>query len=240
MGRRGRRSFVLAMAVAIAAGFGAATPGGPAPIADGASRYTYDIYAKGDFSSQATKDWCVAGAMQTMTNIMSDGAVHTDRGQRRLYDLAVDLGARGDAAIGPFGWAQALRQLGYGRYGVRVYPTRDAALQAAARAVRRTSRPAGLLVWRGAHSWVMNGFQATADPLIDPTAKFTAYAISDPWYPRVSSIWGASRPPDTFYKPDYFVRHYLRWDRNLTYKPWDGGFLVVEPLSPLSTWWRLV
>ena len=29
----------------------------------------------------------------------------------------------------------------------------------------QTGRPVGLLVWRGAHSWVLHGYEATADPL---------------------------------------------------------------------------
>jgi hypothetical protein len=182
---------------------------------------------------------CVAGALQTMTNIMSADADHSRAGQDRLYDLASDLRGRGDGRIGPMGWARTLRSDGFGRYGVVVYPGREAALHGAAIAVRRTGRPAGLLVWRGAHSWVLHGFRATGDPLLDPGAEITAYAISDPWYPRVSSIWGRSQDPDTFYSPAYLSRHFLPWRRNLKTAGWDGRFLVVQPFPPLGHWWRL-
>ena len=34
----------------------------------------------------------------------------------------------------------------------------------AAKAMRTTGKPVGLLMWRGRHAWVMSGFRATADP----------------------------------------------------------------------------
>jgi hypothetical protein len=223
---------------------GLTLPGGPAPTARAADEsiarpFQVNLYRSDDFSSQATKDMCVAGALQTMTNIMSSGADHSRKGQDRLYDRASDLRGRGDGRIGPMGWARTLRAGGFGRYGVVVYESREAALRGAAIAVRRTGRPAGLLVWRGAHSWVMHGFRATGDPLLDPGATITAYAISDPWFPRVSSIWGRSQEPDTYYSPEYLSRHYLPWRRNLKTPGWDGRFLVVQPFPPLGHWWRM-
>jgi hypothetical protein len=220
----------------------AAEPPAGAPAAQAAATvpFRFDLYRADDFSSQATKDMCVAGAMQTMTNVMTATvADHSRKGQDALYAAASRLRGRGDGNIGPIGWARALQAAGFGRYGLRVYDTREAALQAAAIAVRRTGRPAGLLVWRGAHSWVLHGFQATADPLLAPSARITAYLISDPWYPRVSSIWGRSQPPDTLYAPQYVARHYLPWRRNLKTPGLDGRFLVVQPLPPRGHHLRL-
>jgi hypothetical protein len=220
----------------------AAEPPAVAPAAQPAATvpFRFDLYRADDFSSQATKDMCVAGAMQTMVNIMSAGvADHSRPGQDSLYQAAGRLRGRGDGNIGPIGWARALQVAGFGRYGLRVYDSREAALRAAAIAVRRTGRPAGLLVWRGAHSWVLHGFQSTADPLLSPSARITAYLISDPWYPRVSSIWGRSQRPDTLYSSEYLARHYLPWRRNLRTPGLDGRFLVVQPLPPRGYHLRL-
>ena len=40
------------------------------------------------------------------------------------------------------------------------------ALQVAARAIRETKRPVGLVMWRGRHAWVMSGFESIGDPAI--------------------------------------------------------------------------
>ena len=62
------------------------------------------------------------------------------------------------------------------------------------KAIEKTHAPVLLLAWRGAHTWVMTGFRADADPLVFDDAKINGTYINDPWYPIVSSIWGAVRP----------------------------------------------
>ena len=69
-----------------------------------------------------------------------------------------------------------------------------AALLAAARAIRLTGRPVGLLMWHGRRAWVMSGFRATTDPL-SPDARVTAAYVEDPLYPYGSSTWGPSPRP---------------------------------------------
>ena len=58
-----------------------------------------------------------------------------------------------------------------------------------------TRRPVGMLVWRGAHAWVMSGFEATADPGRTNDFRVTAVRILDPWYPRRLSAWVAPGRP---------------------------------------------
>jgi hypothetical protein len=218
---------------------GAEITGAPG-LSGPAAGWTFDLYDAGDFVSQTTIKRCVAGAMQIMVNVMSAGSDGSTGLQDRLAALAHRLRGAREHGIGPEGWANALTTLGYGRYAVRAYRTRDAALAAAVLAVRRTERPAGLMVWRGAHSWVLHGFEATGDPLLDPNARVTAFRISDPWYPRVSTIWGASDPPDSAYSAADLREDYLPWRRpDGRYPGWDGRFLVVEPIAPTSHSWRL-
>jgi hypothetical protein len=75
--------------------------------------------------------------------------------------------------------------------------TRGEAIATAARALALTRRPVGLLMWRGAHAWVMSGFDATANPATNERFTVSSIRVVDPWYPRPSSIWGIGQRPDT-------------------------------------------
>ena len=61
------------------------------------------------------------------------------------------------------------------------------ALRDAAKAMSSTRAPAILLAWRGAHTWVMTGFRADADPLVFKDAVVSGTYILDPWYPFFGS-----------------------------------------------------
>jgi hypothetical protein len=117
-------------------------------------------------------------------------------------------------------------------YELKVYPTRDAAVLGAAKAISRTGHPAILLAWRGAHAWVMSGFKATADPLVFKNATIKGAYIIDPWYPRVSSIWGRSDGPGVYQDRAEMRRNFLPWRRpEGKYPGRDGRFLVIVPVS---------
>jgi hypothetical protein len=198
-----------------------------------------NLYRKGDFASQVTKTYCVPGAMQTMMNVIDRGSRRATRArQDRLYRLARRLSTdrlRGSGAE-PEGWARALDRLGYGPYEVISKKTRGGAIKAAAAAIRATGRPVGLLVWRGAHAWVMTGFRATADPAVTSDYKVTHVRIVDVWYPRVSSIWGASRRPNALVAVARLKEDYLRWRRPLMrYPEKDGRYVLVIPVLDPET-----
>jgi hypothetical protein len=201
----------------------------PAP-----GRFSIDLYRPGVMASQAEAHWCVPAAMLTMVNLMSPDPPDTSRAaQRRLYRLA-RLNST-DRLTGkgaePEGWARVLEQEGFGRFIVHVTPTRKGAIKEAARALRFTGRPVGLLTWRGAHSWVMTGFRATADPAYTPHFRVTAVTIADVWWPRISTIWGPSDPPGTVVPFDRLDIDYLPWWRpEGPYPDKDGKFVLVIPV----------
>jgi hypothetical protein len=197
--------------------------------------FAMNLYHRGDFATQVTKIYCVPGAMQTMMNVMDRGATKAShKVQDRLYRLARRLSTdrlRGQGAE-PEGWARGLERLGYGQFEVVVAGSRNGAIRAAARAMRRTNRPVGLLVWRGAHSWVMTGFRATADPARTGRFEVTHVRIVDVWYPRVSSIWGASVPPNTLVPVSRLPEDFLAWRRPLIRHPdKDRRFVIVAPVA---------
>jgi hypothetical protein len=128
---------------------------------------------------------------------------------------------------------QALEAYGAPGYEIRAYESRGHALREAAKGMMTTGSPVILIAWRGAHTWVMNGFRADADPTLFGDAVVSGAYILDPWYPRVSSIWGPSDAPGTFQDHDEMVRNFRPWERpEGTYPDRDGKFLVLMPTVP--------
>jgi hypothetical protein len=134
------------------------------------------------------------------------------------------------------GWAYALERLGGGPYRVRAYGSRTAALNAVAEAIRTTGRPAGLLVWGGAHAWVASGFRATADPAAQTRFRVASLVVSDPWWPRPVGSHGATMPPGTELTPAALGRHFVLFQRGRRGggSALNGSFVVVLPVDPAA------
>ena len=197
--------------------------------------FLMDIYRPGTFVSQTNRDYCMAGAIQNMVNIIGPDIDLTATRQKEIAALIVSLTTRDDShngGFGPGGWALAMPQLGDGEYKLVIDSTFDQAMKDAALALARTSRPVGLLTWWGAHSWVMTGFRADADPLLFPNSFVLKGAfIVDPFYPRVSSIWGQTLGPDSFRDMAAMAHNYIGWKRpEGRYPDRDGKWLLVIPV----------
>lgn len=216
------------------------TFGSPAP-----GDFSMNLYEKGDFASQKTRYWCIGASMQMMLNIIGVTDDESRASQERYMRVARSMGASqrqvdhgqssgGLRGAGSSGWARGLVELGAGGYEERAVDGYDAAVREAVHALRTTNRPVGLIVWRGAHAWVMTGFTATADPLTDPDYRVTGVYVLDPWYPRVSSIWGPGQRPNSWIsikalKADFLPRRGGSWHAELA-----GKFVLVAPIDPIS------
>ena len=56
--------------------------------------------------------------------------------------------------------------------------------------------------------------------------------VSDPWYPRLSRIWGRSRGPNARITPKQLTEDYLPWKRPTgRYPGMDGKFVLVIPVN---------
>jgi len=187
------------------------------------------------FASQIDEHWCAIAGTQIVL-AMHGILENTDQVQRQIAGRTDEFESRRDShngGWGPSAIAQALAAYGLEGYEIRSYPNRHVALRDAAIAIKKTRSPVVLLAWRGAHTWVMTGFRAQADPTIFPKAKITGAYIYDPWYPRVSTIWGPSDPPGAFQDWPEMERNYLRWQRpEGSYKYRDGKFLAIVPTVP--------
>jgi hypothetical protein len=171
----------------------------PASAAAAPKAYTYDLGTRADFVAQTNNVQCVGASMQMMLNMMRPGADRTAATQHALQTLArAWSGQRPDGrerrGASVRGLAAGLTVLGAGPYRVVGAATIQEAMLMAARAMRLTGKPVGLLMWRGRHAWVMSGFHATTDPLL-AGARVTAAIVEDPLYPHGSRTWGPSPEP---------------------------------------------
>lgn len=189
------------------------------------------------FAHEIHKDWCaVAGTQMVLAQLglgdTSDAFQNEIAGRIREWESKSDS-RNGD--WGPAAMALALKAYGAPGYEVRAFQARQSALRDAARAIQATGAPVILLAWRGAHTWVMTGFRADADPSIFRDAHIEGTYILDPWYPWVSSIWGPSDPPGTFQDEAEMIRNFLRWKRpEGSYPDRDGLFITVAPTIPVG------
>lgn len=209
----------------------------PSPTAPEREPFSINLYREGAFISEYTEYYCLPAAMQVMINIMSEGPIDTSREtQDRLYELARELDGyefrKRVRDVEPEGWARGLQAEGFGRWAVRAEPTRRDAIRLAARQLRVTGKPVGLLTWRGAHSWVMSGFEADADPLHVDDFEVSAVWVQDVWWPRISTRWGESDPPNTLVPFERLDQDYLKYRRPYGEFPdKDGRFVLVVPLT---------
>jgi hypothetical protein len=187
---------------------------------------------KSVFASELKDTWCSPAGVQMTLAVL--GLADTSKAfqtelQRKVRSWeSYDDSHNGD--WGPAAMALALDHYGAPGYEVRAYKTRNGALRDAAKAIQATNSPVVLLAWRGAHTWVMTGFRADADPSVFKDAKVSGAYILDPWYPRVSSIWGRSDPPGTFQDTSEMERNYLKWRRpEGHYKDRDDLYIAVVP-----------
>jgi hypothetical protein len=184
------------------------------------------------FASQVENTTCAPAGLQ-MVLAMHGHAGTSATFQRKLHARLDEWETRSDAKAGGWGPAamvEALAAYGVKGYQLRAYDNRNQALRDAAIAITRTGAPAILIAWRGAHTWVMTGYTADGDPTVFGNARITGVHIFDPWYPRVSSIWGPSDPPGTLQDLSEIRRNYLQWRRpEGSYQGRDGKYLIVIP-----------
>jgi hypothetical protein len=190
-----------------------------------------------DFIHQDDHDWCAVAGTQMVLAI--HGRVPLTKAYQRELAGRIDAWeSKRDSrngGWGPSAIAAALEANGVPGYEVRAYESRQDALSDAARAIEATGAPVILLTWRGAHTWVMTGFRADADPAVFDDARISGVYIQDPWYPWVSSIWGPSDPPGNLEDMAEMRRNYLPWDRpEGSYPGRDGRFIAVVPTVPLT------
>jgi putative peptidoglycan lipid II flippase len=212
------------------------TPTQPAGSPTPPGQFAMDLYQPGDFVGEITDTWCVAAAMQTMMNIMDAGADTTRDTQTKLDALAVQVAQSRSGGPLPEGWAGGLQQLHYGNYKVAPQGTMAAAVKLVVKQIATTNRPAGLVVWKGWHSWVVSGFVATADPRKTDNYTVIGLYIEDVWYNRHSTLnnvarGGFSRPPDSLVPYGELGVDFNPWYQAVIYPDKQHKYVIVIPTA---------
>ena len=212
--------------------------GSPKTVAIGPVDINLAPNGKAVFSSQITKEMCapagLTSALATMGLVRASDAVQ--RAIENRIGAWTSYADSHNGGWGPLAMTKALAAYGAPGYVVKTFGSRRAALRAAGIALSATHEPVLLLAWWGAHTWVMTGYRATGDLATDPRAAFTGAYIVDPWYPRVSTIWGHVNPPGHFYDMAGMTRNYIAWTRpEGRYPGRDGRWVAVIPTRPIPS-----
>ncbi len=197
------------------------------------AKYSYSIYRARTHAVQKTDWYCVPASIQMMLNLINGTSSHGEAAQFKFWKYAqahstypvLDNGA--DAG----GWAAAMRHWNGGNYSVGVHKTMQASLKAAARRMRATGKPVGMIVWgrNGGHAWVMTGFRATADPKKSSDYIVTSVQAMGPLWPD-GTIGGKSFDPGPRDWVSYStLRHKFTDFRQKSAPTWNGRWLTVLP-----------
>jgi hypothetical protein len=200
------------------------------------------------FTSQVNEKYCAVAGTQMVLTILGLGEAgpefQAQIGARIGEWESLDDSLNG--GWGPAAVALALADYGEPGYEIRAYEDYADALRDSAIAIAETDKPVLMFPWWGAHTWVMTGFRADADPTLFDDAEISGAYILDPWYPRVSSIWGASDGPGNFEDRAELERNWPAfegppgyeqigpgWTRpEGAYPDRDGRFVVLLPTTP--------
>jgi hypothetical protein len=224
----------------------------PTPSPTPLEREPVDVTVVADheavFTSQITEKDCAVAGTQMVLAILGLGQPTTEF-QAEIHDRIGEWESLDDSLNG--GWGPAAVSLALAAYGapgyeIRAYESYADALRDSAVAIVEMDKPVVMFPWWGAHTWVMTGFRADADPTLFDDAVISGAYILDPWYPRVSTIWGASDPPGNFEDLAELERNWPAfqgpagyeqigpgWTRpEGAYPDRDGRFVVLLPTTP--------
>ena len=217
----------------------------PSPTATPIVRAPVDVRVVEDqaavFASQLTEKDCAVAGTQMVLAILGLGDTSAEF-QTEIHDRIGQWESLNDSLNG--GWGPAAVSLALADYGatgyeIRAYGSYTDALHDSAIAITEMNKPVVIFPWWGAHTWVMTGYRADADPTLFADATISGAYILDPWFPRTSSIWGASDGPGNFEDLAELERNWPvgtgrdGWSRpEGAYPERDGRFVVLIPTTP--------
>ena len=206
-------------------------PRPPTPTLPPAEPFAINLHEPGDKVSQYTFDWCVGASIQ-MTLAMTGRSDDMSRDrQQRLWEMARDTSFSPFGGANPIGWVATLNELGVGPYEMVSEPSLEAALRRAARAIVETSRPVGLVMWRGRHAWVMSGFESLGDPRTRADFRITGVNVLDPLHPHGNARWGPSPAPNELVTPEVVGAQFVARTGGLVQLPVAPGYILVLPTA---------
>lgn len=193
----------------------------------------YSMYRARTHTVQKT-DWtCVGASIQMMVNLVKGTSDKSKAGQTMYWRYAQDNSRYPitDNGADVAGWAAALRHWNVGNYTVGVSSSMQSALGSAAKRMRLTGKPVGMIVWgrHGGHAWVMTGFRSSADPQMTDSYSVTSIQAMGPLYPY-GTIGGKSYDPGPRQWVGYTELRKKFTEYVASNSPdWNGRWLTVLP-----------
>jgi hypothetical protein len=168
-----------------------------------------------------------------MINLVKGTSSHGEAAQTRYWRYAQDHSRYPitDNGADAAGWAAAMKHWNAGNYTVGVHNTMQASLRAAAKRMRATGKPVGMIVWgrNGGHAWVMTGFRATADPKNSSDYTVTSVQAMGPLWP-LGTIGGKSFDPGPKDWVSYdTLRKKFTENVQRSAPDWNGRWITVLP-----------
>lgn len=202
----------------------------PLPGVAPAQPFSMAIGGAADWIQQYTFEWCVGASLQMTANLLHASSDRSRARQQALWEMARDQSSSPFGGANPRGWTAALNDLGLGPYELTSVTDHEEALRTAARALRVTGRPVGLVMWGGRHAWVMNGFTSLGDPVLDPAFRVTGVRVLDPLYPYGDDEWGPSPRPGALVTPETLGRQFVPRGVRRVDLGVGAGYLLVLPV----------
>ena len=186
------------------------------------------------FTSQITEKDCAVAGTQMVLTILGLGNA-SNAFQTEIHDRIDEWESWDDSHNG--GWGPAAVRLALAAYGApgyeeRAYGSYADALRDSAIAIATTDKPVVMFPWWGAHTWVMTGYRADADPTHFDDATVSGAYILDPWYPRFSTIWGQSDRPGNFEDLSELERNWPAYQGPPGYESIGPGWTRPEGVYP--------
>jgi hypothetical protein len=195
--------------------------------------YAYSMYRARTHVVQKTNWFCVGASTLMMFNLINGTSYKGYNKQEMYWRYAQDHSTYPvlDNGADAGGWAAAMRHWGAGNYTVGVHNTMQAALRAAAKRMRATGKPVGLIVWGSnkGHAWVMTGFKSTGDPKFTDDYTVTTVQAMGPLWPY-GTINGQAYDPGPKEWVGYTeLRRKFTQFHQRSAPAWDGRWLTVLP-----------
>ena len=131
----------------------------------------------------------------------------------------------------PVGWTAGLRRFVDDRYRLQSHGSFDEALRLAVIRIRKTGLPVALTVSNGNHGWVLHGFTATADPLVDDGFRITSVRVTGPLWGRQNRSFGYDMRPNTKLTVRELRRFFTPWHYDPKPMVWDGRYVSIQPVT---------
>ncbi|CAN5562352.1 hypothetical protein BH23CHL6_BH23CHL6_11270 [soil metagenome] len=191
----------------------------------------YSVYRPNSFVRQVNNYACVGASIQMMLNMILDRSDKSGENQRTYLRYARDNSRYTitNGGADPRGWALALRHFGGGDYKVGGRYSMQGSLKQAAKRMRATGKPVGLLVWRGGHAWVMTGFKATADPAKTSSFKVTGVQAMGPLWPDGTINGRLYDPGPKTWLGLSALKQKFKSYKWAPAKSWNGRWITVIP-----------